>query len=114
MEWCGGDACPQNMGTGFGHGFAWLASARLRSRRSSCTMGTAALQTPLCMWTWVRVVVATPGAEDRDAFVILRFFPFLVNQVFNDKMAALLPQYLCYEPKPFVSANAVGSARLQF
>ena len=77
-------------------------------------MGTAALQTPLCMWTWVRVVVATPGAEDRDAFVILRFFPFLVNQVFNDKMAALLPQYLCYEPKPFVSANAVGSARLQF
>ena len=77
-------------------------------------MGTAALQTPLCMWTWVRVVVATPGAEDRNAFVVLRFFPFLVNQVFNDKMAALLPQYLCYEPKPVVSANAVGSARLQF
>ena len=63
-------------------------------------MGTAALQTPLCMWTWARVVVATPGAEDRNAFVVLRFFPLLVNQVFNDKMAALLPNTFAMSPSP--------------
>ena len=59
-------------------------------------------------------LVPRPVPRIETHYFVLRFFPFLVNQVFSDKMAALLPQYLCYEPKPFVSANAVGSARLQF
>ena len=66
------------------------------------------------MWTWSCAVVAAPGAEDRNAFVMLRVFPFLADKVFNDKMAALLPQHLFYEPKPFVSANALGDELLQF